>query len=151
MFMTIADLDRDGADDALVALSPGPLLLLRRQGPRSANWRPIEIPMPEGTGTGKGVAVGDVDGDGVPDVVFSCEHANGEKSGLMWLSCEGSPLDGKWHAHHLSGPAGIKFDRIELLDLDGDADLDVLTCEESQPVEGKRRGLGVVWYENPGH
>jgi len=149
MFMTVANLDRDGADDVLVALSPGPLLLLRRQGPRSADWQPCEIPMPKGTGTGKGVAVGDIDGDGTPDVVFSCENAHGEKSGLMWLSCDGSPLDGKWRAHHLSGPAGIKFDRIELTDLDGDGDLDVLTCEESQPVEGKRRGLGVIWYENP--
>jgi len=36
-----------------------------------------------------------------------------------------------------------KFDRMELIDLDGDGDLDILTCEE-------RRRLGVVWYENPG-
>ncbi|WP_461507913.1 FG-GAP repeat domain-containing protein [Rhodopirellula baltica] len=35
-----------------------------------------------------------------------------------------------------------KFDRIELIDLDGDGDLDLLTCEE-------RQLLGVVWYENP--
>jgi hypothetical protein len=31
---------------------------------------------------------------------------------------------------------------MELVDLDGDGDLDVLTCEE-------RAGLGVIWYENP--
>ena len=36
-------------------------------------------------------------------------------------------------------------DRIELLDLDGDGDLDVLTCEERQ----NKNGLGVIWYENP--
>lgn len=36
-----------------------------------------------------------------------------------------------------------KFDRMELLDLDADGDLDVITCEE-------RQLLGVVWYENPG-
>ena len=36
-----------------------------------------------------------------------------------------------------------KFDRMELLDLDGDGDLDMITCEE-------RQLLGVVWYENPG-
>lgn len=35
-----------------------------------------------------------------------------------------------------------KFDRIELVDLDGDGDEDVLTCEE-------RRNLGIIWYENP--
>lgn len=37
---------------------------------------------------------------------------------------------------------GEKFDRIELLDLDGDGDPDLLTCEE-------RENLGVIWYENP--
>ena len=31
---------------------------------------------------------------------------------------------------------------IDVLDLDMDGDLDVMTCEE-------RENLGVVWYENP--
>ncbi len=44
--------------------------------------------------------------------------------------------------HPISGPQGIKFDLVKLLDLDGDGDLDVLTCEE-------RDNLGVIWYENP--
>jgi hypothetical protein len=34
---------------------------------------------------------------------------------------------------------------LELVDLDGDSDLDILTCEER---EGGR-GLGIIWYENP--
>ena len=45
-------------------------------------------------------------------------------------------------AHEISGPRGVKFDLLQLLDVDGDGDLDVLTCEE-------RHNLGVVWYENP--
>lgn len=36
----------------------------------------------------------------------------------------------------------VKFDRIVLIDLDDDGDLDVLTCEE-------RQNLGIIWYENP--
>jgi hypothetical protein len=48
-----------------------------------------------------------------------------------------------WLPHEISGrKEGIKFDRIELLDLDADGDLDVITCEE-------RDNLGVIWYENP--
>lgn len=159
MFMAVAG-ERPGQGekpvpaDLLVAVKPGPLLLLRRtltnrESARSAEWEMFEIAMPPGTGTGKGVAAGDLDGDGVLEVVFSCEHASGDKVGLMWLDPAGEWSDGDWTAHHLSGPAGIKFDRIELVDLDGDDDLDVLTCEESQPVEGRRRGLGVIWYENP--
>ncbi len=34
------------------------------------------------------------------------------------------------------------FDRREMLQLDGDGDLDLMTCEE-------RDQLGVIWHENP--
>lgn len=99
----------------------------------------LEIPMPDGCGTGKGVSVGDVDLDGRNDIVFTCENARDELSGIRWLS---ATPGGTWLDHEISGGSGIKFDRVELLDLDGDGDLDVLTCEE-------RSNLGVVWYENP--
>jgi hypothetical protein len=56
-----------------------------------------------------------------------------------------APTDSQWVVNEISGPVGVKYDRIELLDIDGDRDLDVLTCEEQH--EGK--GLGVFWYENP--
>jgi hypothetical protein len=51
-------------------------------------------------------------------------------------------LEPVWHDHEISGPEGVKFDRLELLDLDADGDTDVITCEE-------RDNLGVIWYENP--
>ena len=37
---------------------------------------------------------------------------------------------------------GGKYDRIELLDLDGDGDLDLLTCDEGNTNS-------VLWFENP--
>jgi hypothetical protein len=104
-----------------------------------ASWSHREIPWPQGCGTGKGVAVGDIDLDGRNDLVFSCENARDELSGVRWLSLESNQI---WTDHEISGPRGVKFDRLELLDLDGDGDLDVLTCEE-------RDNLGVIWYENP--
>ncbi|MBN2310560.1 MAG: hypothetical protein JXR94_16420, partial [Candidatus Hydrogenedentes bacterium] len=51
----------------------------------------------------------------------------------------------EWAVYDLSGPQGIKFDLVQLIDLDRDGDLDVLTCEERDAG----RGLGVIWYENP--
>jgi hypothetical protein len=57
---------------------------------------------------------------------------------VLWLRGE----EQGWRLFDLSGAAGVKFDLLETLDIDGDGDLDVLTCEETE-------NLGVIWYENP--
>jgi len=145
MFATIADLDGDGLRDVLVAAKPADVLCLRRLDKTGRRWGESTIAFPEDMGTAKGIAVGDVDLDGLSDIVVSCEGATPPKSGVRWLSYRQSAFEPNWQGHEISGPVGIKFDRIELLDLDADGDLDVLTCEERH--EG--RGLGVVWYENP--
>ena len=80
--------------------------------------------------------VTDVDLDGSPDIVYSAEQAKAGRSGVVWLSLRDNTL------HDISGPEGVKYDLIELLDLDADGDLDVVTTEETV-------GLGLVWYENP--
>ena len=139
---SVADLDRDGRRDVLCAVKGRDFAYLRATGEAARPWQHHAIKMPPGCGTGKGVAVCDVDGDGRRDLVFSCENAGAGKSGMRWLSYDKMPTESTWRDHEISGPAGIKYDRLELLDLDADGDLDVITCEESD-------GLGVVWYENP--
>jgi hypothetical protein len=141
MFLRTADLDGDGLRDVLVAVREAGILWFRRLDKAGTSWEEQKIPFPGNTGTPKAVAAGDLDGDGDMDLVISCEHAAPPKSGLVWLSRS----SGTWRAREISGPRGIKFDRIELIDLDGDGDLDALTTEESD--NGK--GLGVIWYENP--
>ncbi len=142
MFLDIADLDGDGLEDAVAAVREGPFLFFRRLPGGGVRWATHEIDMPAGYGTGKAVAAGDIDLDGRLDLVFTCENAHGELSGVGLLRHWGDPAAGKWRADDIGGPEGVKFDRVELLDLDGDGDLDVLTCEEVDL-------LGVVWYENP--
>lgn len=146
MFLMIADLDGDGRQDITTAVKGAGLLHFRRTATKQPAWQTMEIPLPPDTGSGKGVAVGDMDGDGRNDLVFSCEHSE-RKHGLMWLKSPAA--SGKvtratnWQAFPVSGRTdGIKFDLVELQDLDGDGDLDILTCEE-------RQNLGVIWYENP--
>jgi len=146
MFAIPCDLDQDGRFDVVAAVRGGDFLFMKQTSKRAANgvpnWKSFPIAMPLNTGTGKGVHVADIDLDGSRDVVFTCENA-GRKSGVMWLSYRKSATDRSWIAHEISGmETGIKFDLIQLLDLDGDGDLDVVSCEE-------RDNLGVIWYENP--
>ena len=145
MFMKMADLDQDTLEDIVVAVRPNSILYIRRLDTSGSSWQQYQIDLPDNTGTAKAVAVGDIDQDGRNDIVFTCENARG-KYGAGWLSYENDVTDAKWIHYDISGDKrGIKYDRIELLDLDNDGDLDVLTCEESQDGAG----LGVIWYENP--
>ena len=142
MFLDSADLDGDGLRDVLVAAKPREVLFLRRLSRDAPTHQSHTVATPETAGRAKAAAVGDIDLDGRADLVFSCEGATPPLSGVMWLSYATSPTERTWQAHDISGPEGVKFDLIVLLDLDGDGDPDVLTCEE-------RANLGVIWYENP--
>lgn len=144
MFLGAGDVDQDGQEDFSVAVRGGGVLVFRRTSEKPAKWETHEIPMPSETGTGKGVGIADVDGDGQNDLVVTCENSQ-KKTGVFWLARDkGSKWNqGQWTAHEISGKTeGVKFDLVELLDLDGDGDMDALTCEE-------RHNLGVIWYENP--
>jgi hypothetical protein len=139
MFATVAR-RVDGLPVAVAAATAGDTVLwFEREARANAPWQSETLTFPPGVGTGKGVAAGDLDGDGREDLVVSCENAK-NKTGVLWFG----RADGRaWTAHRISDLAGTKFDLVQLHDLDGDGDLDVLTCEEKE-------GLGVVWYENPG-
>lgn len=105
---------------------------------------PTAIPNPFAIPHGKAVRIGDLDGDGRPDIVHTSNTGKQKNApGVALLK----KVDGKWTATDIGGPEGSKFDRIELMDVDGDGDLDVLTCEEN--AGQKSMGLGLVWYENP--
>lgn len=99
-----------------------------------------ELAIPARFGTAKAVRFAALNPGAPAGLVFTCEGANGDRSGVGWL-----PADTGGHfqsARDIGGPAGLKYDLIELLDLDADGDLDVITCEETD-------NLGVIWYENP--
>jgi hypothetical protein len=140
MFIAPGDVDGDGTIDLAAAVRGRASAWLRRSGP-GAGWEALPIPLPAWAGSGKAAAVGDIDLDGRADVVVSCEEARG-RSGVFWLAGKAGAGSPAWEARDIAGPAGTKFDLVELIDLDGDGDRDVLASEEAE-------GLGVVWYENP--
>ncbi len=141
MFMDWADVDADGHDDAVVATSGKQLLFHRRDRASPPAWSTFSIALPEQVGTGKGVGVADIDLDGAMDLVFTCEGA-GDKTGVGLLSYVLAPTDPVWLWRPISDRMGGKFDLVQLLDVDQDGDIDVVTTEEGA-------GLGVIWYENP--
>lgn len=142
MFLDLADVDGDKRLDVAVAVKPRDVVLLLQPREVRERWPERRVTLPDSIGTAKAVALGDIDLDGNLDVVFSCEEARGAKLGVVWFPA-GALMSGKPpEVHDISGPDGTKFDRLELIDLDGDGDLDVLTTEEAE-------NLGVVWYENP--
>lgn len=147
MFMDLADLDSDGLEDALVTeYTNQKIVYLRRLDETGLNWEEHEIALPDFAGRAKSIRIGDIDGDDKPDIVHGANTLSDKnRHGLLWISSLASYQDSNWN--EVSGTKGYKFDRIELIDLDGDGDLDVLTCEENYGEESY--GLGVIWYENP--
>jgi hypothetical protein len=141
MFVTLCDLDGDDQDDVLAATFNSEMLLMRR--PRGTVWSQLAIRNPYQIPYGKAVAVGDLDLDGQPDIVHTAE-TRGRRllPGVSWMSSESGNASGPWKDHDVSRDVGSKFDLVELVDVDNDGDLDIITCEEQD-------NLGVVWYENP--
>ena len=152
MHNAIADLDADGREDLLVAVKGEPIRYHRRTRRQPPSWETHLIEIPAGAAGGKAVKVADVDLDGQADLIVSCEHATDGKIGVYWLDQGGAPARSQWQPTSISGPEGFIYDLLQMTDLDGDGDLDVLTLEEKGPylAEGYQgRELGVIWYENP--
>jgi hypothetical protein len=145
MFLTLAEIPEwttDGVPGIVVPdLVKGWECFYREKG----HWVTKSIPYPAFSGTrGKSVAVADMNQNGSWDLVASFEGAL-DLSGVLSVD---SFLENNPSYTDISGKAGVKYDFIVLIDMDGDGDLDVLTCEETGE-DGSKEGLGVIWYENP--
>lgn len=148
MFMDVHDMNGDGIDEVVLTERTNQTIrIYQRRSGSGTKWEEQVIQIPATTGNGKSVGVGDVNGDGVVDIVLSTNTDKEEKVGLTWV--DGRSIDtGKPLVFQpISGVHRSKFDKVELMDIDNDGDLDVLICEENYGENSE--GLGVVWYENP--
>lgn len=138
MFLDIADIDGDASPEILAAIRPATVRVYALDANAAhvvTPWKPRHElePLPwDRFGTVKGLRWH----AGYGLLAVSCENATGERCGLLLAS-----LSSEWM--EIGGAEGVKFDLVDWIDLDGDGDSDLVTCEE-------RAGLGVVWYENPG-
>ena len=138
MFLSFGNLNGGETTQIICATLGGELLFC--DSPDSREWAEQSIPLPFGLTHGKGSAIADVNLDGRVDIVTTAE-AQREADDMVGIAWKESTKDG-WIDHAISDRRGRKFDRIEMIDLDQDGDLDLVTCEEVH-------NLGVVWYENP--
>lgn len=78
-------------------------------------------------------AIGDIDGDGLPDILAASSTDNTE--GLFWYRYP------TWEKHNIH-PGSFTTD-MQMGDVDADGDLDAII------PKGKWKGTSVWWYENP--
>lgn len=147
MFMTMADLDGDGQEEAVVAeRSQQTIRIYKKRDEKGLNWQEQIIHLPATTGSAKSVEVGDLNQDGIQDLIISTNTNGHAKYGLVWLDGRRIQQARTTDFLEISGAHNAKYDKVELWDIDGDGDLDILICEEN--FGGQSEGLGVVWYEN---
>lgn len=159
MFHISADLNGDGKKEIVVPdLYRGLVILQQNNVDPTKLWSENIIPYPTWAGPrGKAVASGDLNLDGNVNLVLSFEeegkvasipfeeYKTQGKFSVIWGISKGDPIKGNWEFQKISGLKGRKFDLVNLVDMDGDGDLDVVTTDENEEGDG----LGVVWYENP--
>ncbi len=147
MFMCMADIDGDNMEEAIVCERRNQTIrVYKRTDKQGLNWDEKTIQIPALTGSAKSIEVGDLNNDGICDLVLSTNTNGIETNGLIWLNGEkinqAEELD--WQV--ISGAHNAKYDKVELIDIDKDGDLDILVCEENYGENST--GLGIVWYEN---
>lgn len=148
MFMCMADLDKDGREEVIVPeCTKNTVKIYSGKNNPGSHWEEKSIHIPEFTGKAKSIEVGDINKDGIADFVLSTETRGQEKNGIIWLNGKYLENSELYDWQIISGKYISKFDKVELIDLDKDGDLDVLICEEN--FGENSTGLGVVWYENP--
>ena len=152
MMLDLVDLYGTGSVDVVVAEErTGVVVLEAPSGDKTQTWSATHLRCDEssieiGT-TVKSVTAGDLDGDGAPELVISCEDATDEKLGVFYLRRDPSqPWTAQCDPIDVAGQDGAKFDLVRVADVDGDGAFDIVTSEEGL---GEDVGLGVVWYRNP--
>lgn len=149
MFIDFVDWDGDGNMDVLaVDWTHAQISLFKssRDQNQQLDWTSSHFPLPANMKHPKSIMAGDLNGDQVLDLVISSNTGKAALEGLVWLNGKDLSADCATKFQSISGKHVAKYDKVELVDMDQDGDLDILICEENYGSNSE--GLGVIWYEN---
>ncbi len=147
MFIDFVDWDGDGVREVLaVDWTDAQISLFKPSSNPQRSWTATNFPLPEDMRHPKSIIVGDLNGDNVLDLVLSSNTGKVPLDGLVWLNGNDLAAGSGDKYQTISGKHVAKYDKVELVDLDQDGDLDILICEENYGSNSE--GLGVIWYEN---
>ncbi|MDH3427933.1 MAG: FG-GAP-like repeat-containing protein, partial [Gemmatimonadota bacterium] len=145
--LKLADLDGDGDLDMVESTRGGVNNIYVNDGSNIGSFDTAQA-IDARTERSSSVAVGDVDNDGLLDIVIGNEGSGGLQSNLVYLNTTTTPDTITFDAAiELDAPGSESWTRrLVLLDAEGDGDLDVVATSASGQADGL--GTGNVLYIN---